>query len=138
MLKPIEVSSTYYLSTLAQLQPDKRQYLDDDILADHYYLVFQGLPVAGFGTNKDGRLTGLFSLSLGIKDQLMDTRVKQAMLDKDEGEQLKMNCIGKYLIHDYTTRGFTITKTYNWNPTLAPVHWVSEENPFIYELMGPV
>ena len=133
-LQVVQVTRAYYDNTLSLLSPSRRRYLDENVVADKYYLVFRGLPVAGFATNGNGYLTGLFSLVPSIGEELITLRLKQALGDLAFSHSLTLFCIGDKIKNMYIARGFTVVETQQWSSTLAPKNWDSAETPNMYHL----
>lgn len=120
----VRVYKAYYMSVLNTLPEDKRAFLDDDIEADNYYLVFKGLPVGGFATRSDGYLTGLFALNKGLGKTIFTTRLQYASKDKAEGvKQLEIFCTGDYLKDFYSNYGFEVMEVTKWDDNYAPAKW---------------
>lgn len=134
-LKVIQVDKKYYDSVLNTLDEDRRNFLDKEIIADKYYLVFSGLPIAGFATNSNGRLTGLFSKKKGIGDKIFPLRLKQSIEDSKKKE-LILECIGDKLKKFYSTYGFKVLYASRWNDELAPPSWDYDKfgRPNIYTM----
>ena len=138
----IRVSSEYYHTVLDMLPVHKRAFVDPHVTADTYYLVFiHGEPKAGFGVNHSGYLCGLFSLIPRIGRELFALRLTYAKAyAHPDAEYFKIFCIGEHLCELYESFGFEVTKTYDWDDSLAPDNWdyARYGRPKVYDLQRKI
>lgn len=121
--KVIKVDSKYYHTVLDMLSKEKRAFVNDVVVADKYYLVFDNGPIAGFTTREDGELSGLFSLKKGLGEELFKLRLEKQCSDFPDIYYLKLNCYGDYLADLYSGYGFTEYKRDKFNREYASKDW---------------
>lgn len=124
-MKAIQVYRTYYLNVLEKLPASLRAFLDDNISADKYYLVFvKGYPVAGFCTNRNGYMNGLFSTLKGTSNSLITLRLATAATDaSDDVSVLELFCTGNKMRDKYENLGFSTAITHIWDDQMASTNW---------------
>jgi len=127
-MQAIQVTSVYYHTRLNMLEKRLRGFINDKVKADKYYLVFSksGLPIGGFGTNKNGWLVGLFSLEKGLGDTLIPLAIKQAQKDLVEGS-IRIFCTGEYLRKQYANKGFEVYDIVEWDEREISSTWSKKE-----------
>ena len=133
----MEVKKEYYMAILNTLDTDKRAFLDADIVADRYYLAFDGLPFGGFAVRFDGYLTGLFSKKKGYGIKLFEERLKLSKrYNLNINNRLTLFCTGDKLKELYSEFGFEVYNVIEWNDDYAPKNWDYDSfgRPNLYEM----
>ena len=121
-MEPIQVDKLYYDQFLNLLTPKKRCFIDNNVIADKYYLIFEHTPVGGFTTNSDGSIKGLFSLKQGYGANILSIAIEQINKDYNT-DNIKIFCIGDYLKNFYAKSGFNVVNTIKWDKVKAPSKW---------------
>jgi hypothetical protein len=120
------------------LQDDLRAMIDDEVIADNYYVVHKNDSIqGGFATCADGYLTGLFSYYSGMGREIFELRLRQARKDANENvHEFKLLCTGKFLRKFYERFGFQVYHTFSWDDKLAPKGWNYDRfgRPDIYQM----
>ena len=108
--------------------------MDKKVIADKYYLVFQGRAIGGFTTAFDGNIGGLFSPTPGNGRKIAELQIQYALQDLTYGNVLRIMCIGDRLKKFHESNGWTFCSAYPWDPELAPEHWITDDTPNVYVL----
>jgi len=124
-MKVVEVYKSYYEQQLNRLKNDLSCMLDEDIVANKYYLVFEnGEVIGGFATTLWNELKGLFSLKKGKGRELFKKRLEVARNDSyDASRAFVLVCYDgpmRKLAEEY---GFVPVKIEIFNPELACSNW---------------
>jgi len=135
-----QVDKKYYLSELSKLATDKRAYLDEDVVADKYYLVFDvvegkgKLPIGGFGIKGKSYITGLFSNAKGKGKAIFEMSLD--ILKKSKAKDITLFCIGDFLKKLYMSYGFKVDEVIKWDDKYAPKNWDYKKygRPDLYEM----
>lgn len=135
-----QVDKKYYLAELSKLATDKRAYLDEDVVADKYYVVFDKVegkgivPIGGFGIKGGSYLTGLFSNAKGKGKEIFEKSLD--ILKKSNAKEITLFCIGDFLKKLYMSYGFKVDEVIKWDDTYAPKNWDYKKygRPDLYEM----
>jgi len=125
-IKIREVYIGYYHIHLDQLSDDKRAFVDDVVIADKYYLIYDHATViGGFATKQNGWVSGFFTLVKGYSDIFLDTVLGQARKDSD-ANFLHLLCCGKVLRDYYLKRDWSVSSVAAWDEKLKHKLWNEE------------
>lgn len=123
-----EVYHTY----LNELDKDLRQFVDQEVVADCYFLgvrIESEQVIGGFAIAQTGELKGLFALEKGYGEFLFKSQVRVAQKTY-KGKKLFVVCIGEFLKKLYFEFGFEWTHIFRWDERLAPKNWNGQKFGF--------
>ena len=133
-----KVNQEQYHIVLNKLPKSLRAYIDKYVRADNYYLAYdKDKTIGGFGTNKNGYLTGLFSLYKGYGKKLFKYRLVQMKKDIDRSvTSLTIFCTGNKLRELYESFNFKVINTITWDDAYATENWDYKRfgRPNLYEM----
>ena len=134
----VKCTKELYHFTLKNLDEKLRVFIDEEVIADNYYLIIRKKQVVGgFATTKRGYFTGVFALEKGLGTDSYNLRMKIARQDIDESvKQYRIFCTGDFLLEFYKKQGFEVIDIVKWDDDFSPKGWDYEAHgwPNLYNL----